>query len=360
MKMRNLATLTAMMLAATLVACGQQSPTAQQSADKAKDSMSKAADATKDAAKASMEAAKDATKDAADSAKAAAARRPKRRRTPRRPPATRRRTPRRRPRTPPRKRRTRPRWPRRKPPTKPRKRRRSSRPQRAKVSLAAGGRSHDTFARSTLGYYAKSSGRTFAFRVVSPSRDTPNGARTPARRLEFAPMDDAPVMHVESAAGPAPARDPRKAEFEANKLRKRLRRQVGAAIADYAMIEARRPRHGLPVGRQGQLRDARHPAVARRARAGAVRHRRGQPRPEAAGLPGRRAARATCARAACRSASPSRTPTAWSSASSRTAPRCARSARGCAAACSIASPASSARPRSRSAIIATTSSRRSS
>ena len=50
-------------------------------------------------------------------------------------------------------------------------------------------------------------------------------------------MDDAPVMHVESAAGPAPARDPRKAGFEANKLRKRLRRQVGAAIADYAMIE---------------------------------------------------------------------------------------------------------------------------
>ncbi len=30
--------------------------------------------------------------------------------------------------------------------------------------------------------------------------------------------------------------DPRKAEFEANKLRKRLRRQVGQAIADYSMI----------------------------------------------------------------------------------------------------------------------------
>src|SRR5512147_49335 len=46
-----------------------------------------------------------------------------------------------------------------------------------------------------------------------------------------------------SPAGAAPAaaaraRDPRKAEFETNKLRKRLRRLVGQAIADYAMIEA--------------------------------------------------------------------------------------------------------------------------
>src|SRR5436309_4958846 len=32
--------------------------------------------------------------------------------------------------------------------------------------------------------------------------------------------------------------DPRKAEFEANKLKKRLRRQVGQAIGDYSMIEA--------------------------------------------------------------------------------------------------------------------------
>jgi tRNA 2-thiocytidine biosynthesis protein TtcA len=37
-----------------------------------------------------------------------------------------------------------------------------------------------------------------------------------------------------SAAGP---RDPRRAEFETNKLKRRLRRQVGQAIADYAMIE---------------------------------------------------------------------------------------------------------------------------
>ncbi len=33
------------------------------------------------------------------------------------------------------------------------------------------------------------------------------------------------------------ARDPRKAEFETNKLKRRLRRQVGQAIADYGMIE---------------------------------------------------------------------------------------------------------------------------
>jgi tRNA 2-thiocytidine biosynthesis protein TtcA len=38
-------------------------------------------------------------------------------------------------------------------------------------------------------------------------------------------------------AAAAPRRDPRKAEFEANKLRKRLRRQVGEAIRDYALIE---------------------------------------------------------------------------------------------------------------------------
>jgi len=36
------------------------------------------------------------------------------------------------------------------------------------------------------------------------------------------------------AAGP---RDPRKAEFETNKLKRRLRRQVGEAIADFGMIE---------------------------------------------------------------------------------------------------------------------------
>src|SRR6185437_3646825 len=35
-----------------------------------------------------------------------------------------------------------------------------------------------------------------------------------------------------------PARDPRKADYESAKLAKRLRRQVGQAIADYSMIEA--------------------------------------------------------------------------------------------------------------------------
>ncbi len=40
-----------------------------------------------------------------------------------------------------------------------------------------------------------------------------------------------------AVARPPVSRDPRKAEFEANKLRKRLRRQVGGAIRDYALIE---------------------------------------------------------------------------------------------------------------------------
>ena len=40
------------------------------------------------------------------------------------------------------------------------------------------------------------------------------------------------------AAVPVPSRDPRKAEFEANKLRKRLRREVGEAIGDFALIES--------------------------------------------------------------------------------------------------------------------------
>jgi tRNA 2-thiocytidine biosynthesis protein TtcA len=52
---------------------------------------------------------------------------------------------------------------------------------------------------------------------------------------------DMPVVAV-PVAGPvsrsvASPRDPRRAEFEVNKLKRRLRRQVGKAIADYAMIE---------------------------------------------------------------------------------------------------------------------------
>jgi len=52
-------------------------------------------------------------------------------------------------------------------------------------------------------------------------------------------MSDAIVSHSAAPAPPAPSpRDPRKAEFETNKLKKRLRRLVGEAIADYGMIEA--------------------------------------------------------------------------------------------------------------------------
>jgi tRNA 2-thiocytidine biosynthesis protein TtcA len=48
-------------------------------------------------------------------------------------------------------------------------------------------------------------------------------------------MQESAVTVIASPAGP---RDPRKAAFEVDKLRKRLRRLVGAAIADYAMIDA--------------------------------------------------------------------------------------------------------------------------
>ena len=49
-------------------------------------------------------------------------------------------------------------------------------------------------------------------------------------------MDESSIA-FESAPARSP-RDPRKAEFETNKLKKRLRRQVGQAIGDYALIEA--------------------------------------------------------------------------------------------------------------------------
>ena len=56
------------------------------------------------------------------------------------------------------------------------------------------------------------------------------------RQLEWA-MD--PDSHLAPAATPAssPRADGRKAEFEANKLHKRLCRQVGQAIGDFNMIE---------------------------------------------------------------------------------------------------------------------------
>ena len=51
-------------------------------------------------------------------------------------------------------------------------------------------------------------------------------------------MTDLAEAPVSKPAATPVARDPRKAEFEAGKLRKRLRRLVGQAIADYAMIDA--------------------------------------------------------------------------------------------------------------------------
>ena len=55
-------------------------------------------------------------------------------------------------------------------------------------------------------------------------------------------MTDATLARAPDAAAstapPERARDPRRAEFEANKLKKRLRRQVGEAIEDYGMIAA--------------------------------------------------------------------------------------------------------------------------
>ncbi len=50
-------------------------------------------------------------------------------------------------------------------------------------------------------------------------------------------MDREPTpAGTDAPPAPRPPRDPRKAAFETNKLRKRLRRLVGQAIADYGMI----------------------------------------------------------------------------------------------------------------------------
>jgi tRNA 2-thiocytidine biosynthesis protein TtcA len=51
-------------------------------------------------------------------------------------------------------------------------------------------------------------------------------------------MDDTRPASKDTLGLTAPARDPRKAEFEANKLTKRLRRLVGSAIADFGLIES--------------------------------------------------------------------------------------------------------------------------
>jgi tRNA 2-thiocytidine biosynthesis protein TtcA len=50
-------------------------------------------------------------------------------------------------------------------------------------------------------------------------------------------MDSAPTHPPATPAAPR-ARDPRKTEFEANKLHKRLRRLVGQAVGDFGLIEA--------------------------------------------------------------------------------------------------------------------------
>jgi tRNA 2-thiocytidine biosynthesis protein TtcA len=51
-------------------------------------------------------------------------------------------------------------------------------------------------------------------------------------------MDDTHPPRQDALGAVAPARDPRKIEFETHKLAKRLRRLVGSAIADFGLIEA--------------------------------------------------------------------------------------------------------------------------
>ncbi len=50
-------------------------------------------------------------------------------------------------------------------------------------------------------------------------------------------MDSPAALDADRSAAPPPARDGRRAAFEANKLRKRLCRLAGEAIADFGMIE---------------------------------------------------------------------------------------------------------------------------
>ena len=112
-------------------------------------------------------------------------------------------------------------------------------------------------------------------------------------------MDDsaATVVPRQTTAN-ATTRDPRKAEFELGKLRKRLRRLVGQAIADYAMIDAGdRVMVCLSGGKDSYgLLDVLLSLQKRSPRP--FDDRRRQPRPEAARLSGRRAARATSRAAA--------------------------------------------------------------
>jgi tRNA 2-thiocytidine biosynthesis protein TtcA len=51
-------------------------------------------------------------------------------------------------------------------------------------------------------------------------------------------MEHGPATQIEPPVQHSPVRDPRRAQFEANKLTKRLQRLAGEAIADFSMIEA--------------------------------------------------------------------------------------------------------------------------
>ena len=155
-------------------------------------------------------------------------------------------------------------------------------------------------------------------------------ARGPARRARAAQARQAP-------APPGRPRD------------RRLRHDRG-----------RRQGDGVPVRRQGQLHDARRAAAAAEEGAGAVLADRGEPRPEAARVPGARAAGVPALASASITGSSNRTPIRSSAAWCRKARPCARCARACAAARCTRSPRRTATPRSRSATIATTSSPRSS
>ncbi len=69
--------------------------------------------------------------------------------------------------------------------------------------------------------------------LPSPAPRTPSSAH-PAAMDAIAPARD-PEAAARAGAEDR-SRDPRKAEFEANKLKKRLRRQVGEAIGDFGLI----------------------------------------------------------------------------------------------------------------------------
>ena len=105
-----------------------------------------------------------------------------------------------------------------------------------------------------------------------------------------------------------------KLSVELHKLGKRLHRQVGQAIVDFNMIEEGDKVMVCVSGGKDSyaLLDI---LLKLRERAPIdFRHRRRQPRPEAARLPGARAARVPGASSACRSTSRTRTPTRSSSA----------------------------------------------